>query len=133
MERYLGKFSEFAYATLRIIAGLMFAMHGAQKLFGWPGHKAPVLLASKFGAAGVIELVCGSLVALGLLAGYAAFIACGEMAYAYFTVHFPGGPYPIMNGGELAVLYCFIYLLVATRGSGCCSIDAMRGKSKGRR
>ncbi|HYL97735.1 MAG TPA: DoxX family protein [Blastocatellia bacterium] len=129
----MGKFSEFAYAILRVIAGLMFAMHGAQKLLGWPGHKAPVVLASRLGAAGVIEFVCGVFIAVGLLAGFAAFLACGEMAFAYFTVHFPNGPYPILNGGELAVLYCFVYLLVATRGSGIISIDALRGKGKGRR
>ncbi|MGH9825167.1 MAG: DoxX family protein, partial [Blastocatellia bacterium] len=118
----MGKFSEYAYAILRIITGLMFAMHGAQKLLGWPAHKTPVLLASKLGAAGVIELVCGVLIAIGLLAGYAAFIACGEMAFAYFTVHAPGGPFPILNGGELAVLNCFIFLLIATRGSGVLSV-----------
>lgn len=131
MDTILGKYSSFTYAILRIVSGLCFAMHGAQKLFGWPGNKHPQVLASKMGAAGVIETVCGIAIAIGLLAGYAAFIACGEMAVAFFTVHFPQGIYPILNGGELAVLYCFLFLFIITQGSGILSIDSLRGSARG--
>jgi putative oxidoreductase len=76
-----------------------------------------VTLMSQLGAAGVIELACGLLVALGLLTGLAAFIASGEMAAAYFMAHMPQGPIPIQNGGELAVVYCFVFLYIASRGT----------------
>ncbi len=124
MERFLGKYSDYFYALLRIVAGLMFAMHGSQKLFGWPGNKPTVQIASQMGIAGVIELVCGLMIALGLLAGFAAFLASGEMAVAYFMMHAPQAPWPILNQGELAVLYCFLFLYIASRGSGRLSVDA---------
>ena len=130
MERFLGKYSPYIYAVLRIIAGLMFAMHGTQKLFGWPGGKAPVAVASMMGVAGIIELVCGLLIAVGFLTSYAAFIASGEMAVAFFMAHFPTHPLPILNGGEPAVLYCFIYLYIAAHGSGPWSVDSVSGKGR---
>lgn len=117
MEKVLVGFKPYAYALMRIIVGLAFACHGAQKLFGAFGRTA-VPLYSQIGAAGAIEFFGGLLVALGLLTGYAAFIASGQMAVAYFTAHFPKGFWPIQNGGELAVLYCFIFLYIATQGSG---------------
>lgn len=126
MERFLGKYSDYFYAVLRIVAGLMFAMHGSQKLFGWPGNKPTVEVASLIGASGVIELVCGLMIALGLLTSYAAFIASGEMAVAYFKQHAPQAPLPILNQGELAVLYCFLFLYIASRGSGRLSVDSVR-------
>jgi putative oxidoreductase len=110
MERFLGKYSPYLYALLRIVAGLMFAMHGSQKLFGIPGNRPAVPWASFIGVAGIIELVAGLMIALGLLAGYAAFIASGQMAVAFFKQHFQAAaPLPILNGGELAVLYCFVF------------------------
>ena len=128
MERILGKFTPQIYALLRIVAGLMFMMHGTQKLLGFPGAKSTVPIASMPGVAGVIELVCGFLIAIGLLASIAAFIASGEMAVAYFMAHFPKGFWPILNQGELSVLYCFLFLYIAANGSGICSVDrAMRG------
>lgn len=123
MDRLLGKYSPYFYAALRIIAGLMFAMHGTQKLFGTPGGGHPVRLASLLGAAGVIESVCGILIALGLFTSYAAFLASGEMAVAYFKQHAPSGALPILNRGELAVLYCFIFLYIAAQSSGRWSLD----------
>jgi putative oxidoreductase len=126
MTRYLGRFSEVFYAALRFVAGALFACHGAQKLFGALGGQAvsePLML-----TAGVIEFAGGSLVALGLFAGYAAFIASGQMAVAYFKAHAPGGFWPILNHGELAVLYCFLFLYIASRGSGRYSVDALLGK-----
>jgi putative oxidoreductase len=126
MERFLGKYSPYLYALLRIMSGLMFAMHGTQKLFGIPGNKPPMPRASLFGVAGIIELVAGLMIALGLVAGYAAFIASGEMAVAFFKQHFQAQAIlPILNGGELAVLYCFIFLYIASQGSGTWSLDQL--------
>jgi len=121
MERVLGRFAPQIYALLRIVAGLLFACHGAQKLFGILGG-TPVVLASQLGLAGVIELVGGLMIATGFLASFAAFIASGEMAVAYFQAHAPRGLWPITNGGELAVLYCFLFLYIASRGSGVWSL-----------
>jgi putative oxidoreductase len=128
MERILGKYSPQLYAILRIVAGLMFAMHGSQKLFGTPGGNPPVEMASMMGAAGIIELVGGIMIAIGLFTSIAAFIASGEMAVAYFMAHAPKGSLPIINQGELAVLYCFLFLYFAAAGSGIWSVDAARRK-----
>ena len=125
MERWLGRFSEIAYALLRVIAGLMFAMHGTQKLFNFPaGGQGPVQIASLPGVAGIIEVVGGLLIAVGFLTSFAAFICSGEMAVAYFMVHAPNGFWPVVNQGELAALYCFVFLYMATRGGGLYSVDA---------
>jgi putative oxidoreductase len=129
MERVLGRFAGELYSVLRIVAGFLFACHGAQKIFGALGGKA-VPLASQFGAAGIIELVGGTLIAIGLFTSPVAFIASGEMAFAYFTVHAPKSFWPILNGGELAALYCFLFLYMAARGSGPLSVDRLvRGKN----
>ena len=124
MDRWLGKYSESLYAVMRLMVGLLFACHGVQKLFGVLGGESqvsnPMLL-----AAGIVEFVGGGLVAIGLWAGYAAFVASGMMAVAYFMVHAPGGFWPIVNKGELAVLYCFVFLYIAARGSGTLSVDAV--------
>ncbi|NDK57401.1 DoxX family protein [Pontibacter fetidus] len=124
MERVLGSYSPHIYALLRIVAGLMFAMHGTQKLFGWPGDGNTVDIASMMGVAGIIELVGGLMIAFGFLTSIAAFICSGEMAVAFFMAHFPQGPIPLLNQGELAALYCFLFLYIAARGSGIWSIDA---------
>ncbi len=126
MERILGKYAPYFFALLRIVAGLMFAMHGTQKLFGWPGDGTPMPLASMMGFAGVVELVGGLLVAFGLFTGLAAFICSGQMAAAFFMAHFPKGVLPILNQGELAVLYCFLFLYIASHGAGIWSLDALR-------
>ena len=118
-----GRFAPYCYAALRIVAGLLFAVHGCQKLFGIFGGKA-VPLASQMGAAGIIELGCGLLIAIGLLTRYAAFLASGQMAFAYFLAHAPRGPVPAQNGGELAVLYCFLFLYISATGAGILSVDA---------
>lgn len=132
MVAMLGRFEPYAYALLRIVAGLLFLFHGLQKVFGMYGGQS-VSLTSMSGLAGLIELVAGTLIMIGLLASPAAFIASGEMAYAYFVVHQPNGTWPIQNRGELAALYAFIFLLVATRGSGTLSVDRLRGAGGGRR
>ena len=125
MQKALGRFSPYLFALLRIIAGLAFAQHGAQKLFGVLGAQA-VPLGSQRGLAGIIEFVGGILIALGLFTSPVAFIASGEMAWAYFQQHAPRGFWPIQNAGEPAVLYCFIFLYIAAIGSGKLSIDSIR-------
>ena len=121
MQRYLGRYSEIAYTLLRVIAGLMFAVHGAQKLFGFLGGQQPPVGSLPW-VGGIIELGGGLLIAVGLLTSWAAFIASGEMAVAYFTVHAKNGFWPILNKGELAVLYCFVFLYIACRGGGRYSV-----------
>lgn len=128
MERLFGKYSELLYGILRIVAGLLFACHGAQKLFGVFGGSGAA--SSLMIAAGIIEFFGGALIALGLWAGYAAFITSGQMAVAYFMMHASGGFLPIVNQGELAVLYCFTFLYIASRGSGRLSIDALVKKPR---
>jgi putative oxidoreductase len=123
---------EKIYATLRIFAGLMFMAHGLQKIFGLFGgtpEGAPPLIV--YGA-GTIELVTGALIAIGFFAGAAAFLASGTMAVAFFMGHvIPNGGniLPIVNKGELAVLYCWVFLFMATKGSGIWSVDAARGRA----
>jgi len=118
------RFSEHVYGLVRFVIGGLFACHGAQKLFGaLGGHE--MIGNPKMLTAGIVEFFGGSLIALGIAASVAAFIACGEKAYAYFTVHYPRGFWPIMNGGEPAVFYCFFFLYVAARGSGRFSLDAL--------
>lgn len=129
MTRLFASWAPQAFAIFRIVAGLLFLMHGTQKLFGFPGGKA-VPLASLIGVAGVIELVCGALILVGFLGGLAAFIAAGEMAVAYFMVHAPQGLWPIQNQGELAALYCFAFLFIAAHGSGIWSADAMLDRGR---
>jgi putative oxidoreductase len=125
MQRFLGRYSPYLYALLRIVAGFLFSLHGVQKLFGALGGK-PVELMSQMGLAGVIELVGGVLIAVGLFTSPVAFIASGEMAVAYFQAHLPRSIWPIVNGGELAALYCFLFLYFAAMGSGKWSVDSLR-------
>jgi putative oxidoreductase len=122
MDGFLGRFAPHIYALLRIVAGVLFAQHGAQKLFGVLGGQQ-VSITSQFGLAGAIELVGGLMIAAGVFTSLVAFIASGEMAVAYFQAHAPRGLFPVQNGGELAVLYCFIFLYIAARGNGTWSIQ----------
>lgn len=125
MPAFLNRHADVAYALLRFVAGAMFACHGAQKLMGaFGGQKVP--LQSMMGLAGAVELIGGLLVALGLFAGWAAFFCSGQMAVAYFMAHARQGLWPIENKGELAVLYCFVFLYIACRGSGRFGLDAAR-------
>jgi putative oxidoreductase len=125
VEKALAPFAPYTYALLRIVAGLLFVSHGGQKIFGWFGGQ-PVPLGSLFGLAGIIEIILGLLITIGLLTSYAAFIASGEMAAAYFIGHFPKSFWPLENGGEPAVLFCFIFLFMAIHGSGIWSVDTAR-------
>jgi putative oxidoreductase len=122
-------YQDVSYAAMRFLAGGLFAFHGAQKLFGLFGGK--VMTGSpKMLAAGLIELAGGLLIAFGLFTIVAAFVASGEMAVAYFTVHAKGGFWPILNGGELAVLYCFVFFFIVWQGSGRFSLDRLIRRKK---
>lgn len=122
MKPILSRVEGPVYALLRIVAGLMFAQHGAQKLLGVLGGRQAELF-SQMWIAGVIEAVGGVLVAVGFLASPVAFICSGQMAVAYWTAHAPRSAWPVQNGGELAALYCFVFLYIAARGAGRWSID----------
>jgi putative oxidoreductase len=128
---FLKPYQERIYAVLRIIAGLMFMAHGLQKIFGMFGGTPEGAPAFIVYGAGVIELVTGALIAIGLFTAPAAFIASGTMAVAYFIGHVVpngGNLLPIVNKGELAVLYCWVFLFMAVKGSGVWSVDAARGQ-----
>lgn len=135
MERFLGKYSEYLYAIMRIVVGLLFACNGARKLFGvfggMGGSGEAASLFSLMGLAGAMEVFAGLLIAVGFLAGYAAFVASGHMAVAYFMGHFPNGFWPILNSGERAVFYCFVFLYVASLGTVAWGVDSILKKSKG--
>ena len=121
--------SEIVYSIARIVVGFSFSLHGVEKMFGVLTRDQPVELMSLQGAAGVIELVAGGLIMVGLYTPWAAFLASGQMAVAYFLAHQPRGFWPIENDGERAVLYCFVFLYFATRGSGPLSLDRIfRGR-----
>jgi len=110
-------------AALRIIVGLLFVCHGAQKVFGLFGGSAPGTPEAVKWTAGLVELITGVLMAIGLFTRPAAFLASGLMAFAYFMVHAKGGFFPIVNHGELAVVYCWLFLYLAAAGPGAWSVD----------
>ena len=124
--KQLAKYESQAYALMRIVAGFMFSFHGAQKVLGMLAEMQPAI-GSQLWIGGVIELVGGLAIMLGLGTRWAAFICSGEMAVAYFQFHwkFQMGPafFPGVNKGELAVLYCFVFLLIACKGAGIWSLD----------
>jgi putative oxidoreductase len=117
----LRRFEPYAYALLRIVAGLLFLFHGLQKFGIMGGGMVPMF--GKLGLAAIIELVGGGLIMVGFMTSPIAFLASGEMAYAYFSAHLPKGTWPIQNGGEPAALFAFIFLYISTRGAGMLSID----------
>lgn len=122
MAAFMAPFGGHTYAVLRIIVGAMFALHGSQKLFGFPGS-APDAPALVIYVAGSIELVGGLLVAIGLFTRWAAFLCSGLMAAAYWMAHGTNHLLPIMNKGELAALYCFVFLFISAHGAGMWSVD----------
>jgi len=125
----MSKYDTQIYAILRIVAGFLFLWHGSQKLFDIPsaGNEIPLYIVW---IAGPIEFIGGFMIMIGLWTRWAAFIACGEMAYAYWTVHATSAILPIVNHGETAILYCFIFLFISARGSGVFSIDNYIEKEK---
>ncbi|MGF0539862.1 DoxX family protein [Agrobacterium sp. ES01] len=116
-------------SIVRIVAGLIFLAHGSAKLLGFPASDMHPPAMSLPWIAGVIELIGGALIALGLFTRPAAFLASGTMAFAYFMAHAPSSFYPVLNGGDAAILYCFFFLYLVFAGPGPWSIDAARGKS----
>ncbi len=118
-------------SILRIMSGLLFLQHGTTKYLNFPGspmnNASPATMG---GAAGLFELVGGILLVIGLFTRPVAFILSGTMAVAYFYAHFPKGFFPLLNGGELAALYCFVFLFVAAAGGGAWSVDELRARNK---
>ena len=128
MSNLLSTLEPYAYTLLRIITGFLFMWHGTQKLFGYPPSQGGGggSLSTTMAIGGGIELIGGILIMIGLFAGFAAFISSGTMAVAYFGWHFSMDAFlPIQNKGELAVLYCFVLLYIAARGSGIFSVDSL--------
>ena len=133
MHRQLSAYEPQAYAVMRIVVGLLFVCHGLQKALGAFGgvNGAPAPVFSLLGIAGWLEIVLGSMITLGLFTVAAAFLASGEMAVAYFIGHFPQDFWPILNQGEAAVLNCFVFLYIATHGSGIWTVGVgSKGKSR---
>lgn len=116
------RYASHLYALMRIVFGLLFVFHGLQKMFGLFGGRTADLVSLR-GLAGVIEIVAGTMIMAGWFTRPAAFVASGQMAFAYFLSHFPSAFWPIHNRGELAVLYCFAFLYIASRGAGPLSVD----------
>jgi len=129
LTAFYAKWRPRLLSVLRIVAALLFMQHGSQKLFGFPpspqlsGPLPPLLL-----TAGVMEFFGGVLLLLGLFTRPVAFLLSGEMAVAYFRSHAPRGLWPVLNGGELSVLYCFLFLYLSVAGGGAWSVDALRKK-----
>jgi putative oxidoreductase len=125
MDETLNRWAPSVLSILRIVAALLYLQHGLSKLFGFPqpGHMPEFLTLIWF--AGIIELVGSILVGLGLFTRIAALIMSGEMAFAYFMAHAPKAPYPINNGGELAIMFCFVFFYFVFAGAGPWSLDAL--------
>lgn len=124
---WLARYESCLRSVARVMIGFTFSLHGWQKFFGIFGNFKPPLT-SMLGAAGVIETIGGALIILGLFTRPVAFLLAGEMAIGYFRTHAPHGFWPITNGGELAVFYCFFYLWLSSAGPGRWSLDRLLGK-----
>ena len=128
-----GTWAPRVLSVLRVATALLFIPHGTQKLFGFPGAQQAVSsLASMMGVAGMLECFGGLLLLLGVFTRPVAFVLSGEMAFAYFTAHASRGFWPILNRGELAALYCFVFLYLAVAGGGSWSLNPFGGRRKGR-
>lgn len=128
MKLFMAKYSTQAYALMRIIVGFLFLWHGVQKLFGFPSGMPPGVPSFIIFIAGPIELIGGTLIMAGFFTRWAAFLASGLMAFAYWMAHGTHAVLPIQNGGELAALYCFVFLFISSQGSGIWSIDAAQDR-----
>lgn len=120
-----GSYADITLSLLRVFAGFLFLQHGAQKLFAVLGREEAVALVSLMGLAGVLEFFGGLAILFGIYTRPVAFVLSGQMAFAYFMSHFPRGFWPIMNRGELPVLYCFLFLFLAAAGGGSYGFDGM--------
>ena len=125
----LGAWASVFLSILRIVAALIFMAHGTAKLLGFPASEMSPAAFSLPWLAGVIELVGGALLAIGLYSRAAAFVMSGTMAAAYFLAHAPQSFYPVLNGGDAAILYCFVFLYIVFAGPGPWSLDAARGRA----
>src|SRR4051812_49815713 len=123
LEARISSRSAIALSVFRIAVALPFVMHGTATLFGWPHGQAAALGAWPAWWAGALELILGTLIAIGMFTRQAAFIASGMMAVAYFWIHVPGGFWPVVNDGEPAVLYCFVFLLLVFTGPGALAVS----------
>lgn len=126
LDTRLDSKSSTVLSLFRVVFGLSLLSHASAHLFGWPTGPAAGLGQWPYFYAGVIELITGALVTVGLFTRVAAFVASGTMAFAFFTQHLPQGVVPMTNGGELAVLFCFAFLLLAFTGGGAIALDARR-------
>jgi putative oxidoreductase len=124
---FMQSFSTQTYALMRMVTGFLFLWHGTQKLFSFPVAMPMEVPAFVIYIAGPIELVGGFLVMVGLLTRWAAFLCSGLMAVAYWMAHVTQGIFPLTNGGELAALYCFVFLFISAQGPGIWSVEASRG------
>ena len=127
---WLSRWQPQMLAILRIVAALLFLEHGTMKLFHFPAAQMPGPLPTLLMVAAVIELVAGALVTIGLFTRVAAFVASGEMAVAYFMGHFPKSPWPGINMGDAAILFCFVFLYIAAAGPGAWSVDGARLRAR---
>ena len=130
MKPFLSAYNPQLYALMRIIVGFLFLWHGCQKLFGFPSGMPAGVPAFIIYGAGPIEFFGGILIMIGLLTHWAAFITSGQMAVAYWMVHGTKALLPLQNNGELAVLYCFVFLFISSQGGGIWSIDALINRKK---
>lgn len=129
MNAALARYAPYMLSVTRIVVGLLFLEHGTQKhLFFPPGGNHPALTTLS-GAAGAFEILCGGLIAIGLFTRPAAFLASGVMAFAYFLAHAPRGFYPVNNGGDGAILYCFVFLYLVFAGGGPLGVDGLRRRA----
>ncbi len=126
----MGRYAPYVLSIVRIVVALLFFEHGLSRLFGFPSPLPTPALFTLYWFAGAIELTGGALVALGLFTRVAAFVMSGEMALAYFMRHAPHGFFPILNRGDGAILYCFVFLYLAFAGAGPWSLDALWGRQR---
>lgn len=126
----LSRYQPQALSVLRIVTALLFIAHGTQKLFGFPAAEwGPTNLMSLMGVAGILEVFGGLAILVGFMTRPVAFVLSGLMAAAYWMAHAPQNPFPVNNGGDAAILFCFAFLYMVFAGPGAWSVDAMRGKT----
>ncbi len=128
----LDRYSPYALAALRIVTALIFIEHGTQKLFGWPAPPGLPPAFSLYWIGAILETVGGFLVLIGLFTRPVAFVLSGEMAVAYWMFHAPRNVFPLLNGGDAAILYCFVFLLLVFTGPGAWSVDGARDRTGAR-
>ncbi len=129
-QETVARYAPYALSILRIVAAVLFFEHGTSRLFAWPSPLPAPELLSLHWFAGAIELVGGAILLAGIFSRSAAFIMSGEMAFAYFLSHAPHAIFPILNRGDSAILYCFVFLYIAVAGPGPWSLDAMLRRNR---